>query len=255
MFSNTLIDAIKNSKNLVVLTGAGVSSESGIPTFRENNGIWKNFDIEKLASEKGFLSDPAYAWHFYKQCKFEILKKSPNPAHIALVNLAKKLPKLTLITQNVDDLHERAGSDNVLYLHGNIFKSQCISCRRIYSNSLEKFIDSSIEDLEPSADSIPKCQSCDGILRPNVVWFGEELPKNTLSQATHAANECDLMLIIGTSGLVYPAATIPMIANNKGIKIIQIDPNETGFDSVATFNFKGKAGEVLPELYKAAFGG
>lgn len=254
MISETLIKQLREAQHLAIITGAGVSAESGIPTFRDALiGLWENYDPEKLGSKKGYEKDPALAWGWYEWRRQKILQSHPNPAHEIIAKLATKLPKVTLITQNVDDLHERAGSKDVLHLHGSIHKARCIDgfhCTTAYEHPEIELPDVLLEKrIEP-----PECEKCGDLIRPGVVWFGEALPKLILDEAEKAAEECDLMLIIGTSGLVYPAANLPMIAIRRKITTIQINPKSTEFDSNVTFNFKQKAGEFLPELYKAAFG-
>jgi NAD-dependent deacetylase len=247
----TLIQKLKTAQHLVVLTGAGVSAESGIPTFRDAlTGFWENRDPEKLGSKKGYEREPDVAWGWYEWRRQKVLQSQPNPAHETIAKLATQLPKVTLITQNVDDLHERAGSEEVLHLHGSIHKARCIHCYAPYEHPEIELPDVLLEKrIEP-----PECEKCGDLIRPGVVWFGENLPTPILEKATQAAEECDLMLIIGTSGLVYPAANLPMIAIRRKITTIQINPTNTEFDMNVTFNVKEKAGEFLPELYKTTFG-
>jgi NAD-dependent deacetylase len=251
MISENLITCLKQAKHLTILTGAGISAESGIPTFRDAlTGLWGNYSAEKMASEKGFSNDPALVWGWYEWRRHKALQAKPNAGHETIAKLATKLQKVTLITQNVDDLHERAGSQNALHLHGNIHTARCLECDHPYnhpeSSAMVEFPESRIDP--------PECEKCGYWIRPNVVWFGEALPVGVLREAEKAVEDCDLMLIIGTSGMVYPAANLPMIAIKRKIITIQINPTNTDFDSIVTFDLKGKAGLVLPELYKMAFG-
>jgi len=252
MISDTLIEKLRNTQHLVILTGAGVSAESGIATFRDAlTGLWENYDAETLASEFGFRADPALVWGWYEWRRNRVLRAQPNPAHYAIAQLEKVLPKLTLITQNVDDLHERAGSSKVLHLHGSINKPRCLACDEPYA-FLDEVLPNATSDRESRIDP-PRCNLCDGPIRPGVVWFGEQLPANEWELAQEACRDCDLMLVIGTSGIVWPVANLPYLADEKGACIVQINPIISGLNGVANFNLAGKAGEVLPELYAAAF--
>lgn len=240
-----LIEKIKNAQHLVVLTGAGISAESGIPTFRDAmTGLWQNYQAETLASAGGFRKDPALVWGWYEWRRNMVLQAKPNPAHEALAKLATLVPKFTLATQNVDDLHERAGSVDVLHLHGSLHSPRCFACARPHvldSTNVPEINEEKI--IEP-----PRCLHCGGKIRPGVVWFGENLPEKIFQQAEAAAGKCDVMLVIGTSGLVYPAANIPLIAIRKNATTVQINPTSTDFDSSVTYNLVGKAGEILPAI-------
>jgi NAD-dependent deacetylase len=251
MISNTLAEQLKNAQHLTILTGAGISAESGIPTFRDAmTGLWENYSAEKLASEKGFHQNPALVWGWYEWRRHKVLQTKSNAGHEIIAKLATQLPKVTLITQNVDDLHERAGSRNVLHLHGSIQTARCIECGHPYKHpETSEMVEFPESRIEP-----PECEKCGEWIRPNVVWFGEALPVKALRDAEQAAEECDLMLIVGTSGLVYPAANLPMVAIRRNITTIQVNPTETDLDAKVTFDLNGKAGVVLPQLYKMAFG-
>lgn len=240
-----LIEKIRNAQHLVVLTGAGVSAESGIPTFRDAmTGLWQNYQAETLASAGGFRKDPALVWGWYEWRRNMVLQAKPNPAHEAIAKLATLVPKFTLATQNVDDLHERAGSVDVLHLHGSLHSPRCFACARphVFDSTIAPEINEE-KIIEP-----PRCSHCDGKIRPGVVWFGENLPEKIFQQAEAAAGKCDVMLVIGTSGLVYPAANIPSIAMRKKAVTVQINPTSTDFDSSVTYNLVGKAGEILPAI-------
>lgn len=240
-----LIEKIRKAQHLVVVTGAGVSAESGIPTFRDAlTGLWKNYVAEELASANGFLKSPALVWGWYEWRRNMVLQAKPNAAHEAIAKLVTKVPKLTLVTQNVDDLHERAGSVDVLHLHGSLHAPRCFACARPH-----KFVKDSISELnEEKRIEPPRCSHCGGKIRPGVVWFGENLPEKIFQQAEAAAGHCDVMLVVGTSGLVYPAANIPLIAIRKQVATVQINPTSTDFDSFITYNLMGKAGEILPAI-------
>jgi NAD-dependent deacetylase len=252
MIPGTLIEKLQSTQYLVILTGAGVSAESDIPTFRDAlTGLWKIYDAEQLATEAGFLTDPALVWGWYEWRRNRVLRAKPNPAHYAIAELAKLVPKFTLITQNVDDLHERAGSSGVLHLHGSLHQPRCLICEEPYVFPDESSSESRIgqnSSIEP-----PRCHLCNGLVRPGVVWFSENLPQKTWQSAQEACQSCDLMLIIDTSGLVWPAADLPYLADQAGVSIAQINPVITSFNLVAAYNLCGKVGEILPRLYVAAF--
>jgi NAD-dependent deacetylase len=252
MISEALIQTLQTAKHLVVLTGAGVSAESGIPTFRDAlTGLWENYEAETLASEDGFLADPALVWGWYEWRRNKVLQSKPNPAHVAIAKLATAVPKFTLITQNVDDLHERAGSQNVLHLHGSLHHPRCLNCNAPY----ELPVESTQQEIQLKESRIepPKCLLCDGDIRPGVVWFGESLPVDSWEDSVEACEQCDVMLIVGTSAAVYPAANLPYIANKNGATVVQVNPMITTFNAIAAHNLHGKAGEILPQLYAAAF--
>ena len=248
-----LIDILLQAQHLVILTGAGVSAESGIPTFRDTlTGLWENFDAEQLACEDGFSADPALVWGWYEWRRHRVPKAQPNPAHQTIAQLAERVPKLTLITQNVDDLHERAGNQNVLHLHGSLHHPRCFACEEPH---VFQELDEAIRAIQLKESRIepPRCPLCGERIRPGVVWFGESLPMDNWNQAVTASLHCDLMLIVGTSGLVWPAADLPYKADSAGACVVQINPTITSFNGIATFNLCGKAGDILPKLYASAF--
>lgn len=216
-----LLQAIRDAKHVMVFTGAGVSAESGIPTFRDPlTGLWERFDAEDLASPKAFRKDKALVWGWYEWRRMKILQAQPNAAHIAIAELEKRVPKLTLVTQNVDDLHERAGSTDVIHLHGRLEQPRCFGCNR--PHTLPPGIPEEPEDgrrVDP-----PQCTYCGGYIRPGVVWFGEQLPEAAIKRAFDAANECDLLFVVGTSGVVMPAAEIPRRAKRAGAKVVEVNP-------------------------------
>ena len=245
-----IIKKLRKAGHLVVFSGSGVSAESGIPTFRDAmTGLWENFDAEELANEKAFKRDPALVWGWYEWRRMKVLRAQPNPAHLAIAALAGLVPRLTLVTQNVDDLHERAGNHDVIHLHGRLHKPFCFACKRPYEYP------AGIPDEPEGGRRIepPRCR-CGGRIRPGVVWFGESLPDIEWDVANDAAYRCDAFLCIGTSSLVQPAARLPHLAIQRGALVIQVNPNPTSLDDSASLNLHGAAGEVLPWLIDKVWG-
>ena len=245
-----LIIALQQAKHVVVFTGAGVSAESGIPTFRDAlTGLWERFNAEDLATPEAFNKDEELVWGWYEWRRMQVLRSQPNPAHLAIAALARHVPKLTVITQNVDDLHERGGSSDVLHLHGSLHSPRCSICGQahILPPGIPKEPDGG-RRLCP-----PRCHHCSGSVRPGVVWFGENLPEKVLDHAFAAANACDVLFVIGTSGLVQPAARIPSLAKRAGAKVVQVNPMGTQLDDACTWSLRGTAGELMPKLLQAAF--
>jgi len=244
-----LLIALRQAKHVVVFTGAGVSAESGIPTFRDAlTGLWERFDAEDLATPNAFRKDKDLVWGWYEWRRMKVLMAQPNPAHLAIAALARHVAKLTVITQNVDDLHERAGSTDVLHLHGSLHQPRCASCGQAHH------LPAAIPE-EPEGGrrlSPPVCDHCGGPVRPGVVWFGEDLPTRELHLAQQQSQACDLFFTIGTSGLVYPAAHIPVLAKQAGAQVVQINPSKTPLDDVCTWSLQGAAGTVLPRLMESA---
>ena len=240
---NQIIEALNTARHIVVLTGAGVSAESGIPTFRDPlTGLWQRFDPMELASAQAFRRNPALVWGWYEWRRMKVMQAQPNPAHLALARLAEHTPQMTLITQNVDDLHERAGSRDVIHLHGSLLRPRCFACAREPQSRLpEPNEPEQGRELEP-----PRCEHCGGRLRPGVVWFGESLPDAALRRAFSAAKEADLLLVVGTSGIVYPAAELPTIVRRAGARVIHINPQLSLEDG--EFVIAVTAGEILPQL-------
>ena len=238
MFDQGLIEALKNAKKTAVLTGAGISAESGVPTFRGEGGLWKQYRPEELATFEAFSRDPNLVWEWYSWRKNLIAEVSPNPGHHALVQLEKYYPEFTLITQNVDNLHREAGSENILELHGNIRRNYCLDCGKNY------------EDSELTLGSRVNSCECGGLIRPAVVWFGESLPQDTLEGSFQKAGECEVFFSIGTSAVVYPAAMLPVHAKRTGALLVEINPQETMLTPNADHFLQGASGEILPELVK-----
>ncbi|HWP82157.1 MAG TPA: NAD-dependent deacylase [Bacteroidota bacterium] len=231
-FQQVLVEA----KSVCVLTGAGVSAESGVPTFRGNEGLWSKFKPEELANFDAFIKNPKLVWEWYAYRRRVIGEVQPNPAHAALVDMESLFQDFTLVTQNVDNLHTRAGSKHVIELHGNIERSYCINCRR---PSNEQITEENIP---------PRCSQCGGLIRPDVVWFGELLPQDQFMRAEAAAERCDLFLCVGTSAVVYPAASLPLTALEHGAYVVEINAEYTDLSSRVQETLLGKAGIILPQL-------
>jgi len=228
------------ARHVCVLTGAGISAESGIPTFRDaQQGLWANYDPLDLATPEGFERDPELVWRWYESRREQIRRAQPNPGHLALASLAGRLPCLTLVTQNVDGLHQRAGSSGVIEYHGNILRDRCTVERVVAERSRD------------AGGLLPRCASCGALLRPDVVWFGEMIPREAMLHADAAAADCDLFLSVGTSSLVYPAAGLAELALARGVPLIEVNPNATDFTERADIVLAGPSGVVLPALLRA----
>jgi len=232
-----LVTALRSSRHVCVLTGAGMSAESGIPTFREaQTGLWEQYDPLELATTEAFLRDPELVWRWYRWRRELVGRAAPNPGHYALSTLAERVPRLTLITQNVDGLHARAGSRDVIEFHGNLFANVC---------SVEGC---PVDGESVDDDGVPGCPECGGLLRPGVVWFGETIPAAALEAAAGAAASCDLFFSIGTSALVWPAAGLANAARAAGAQVVEINTAETDLSASCDYRVAGKSGEVLPKL-------
>ena len=232
-----LVESLRKVDRVAVLTGAGTSAESGIPTFRQaQTGLWSQFSPEELATPMAFAENPKRVWEWYAWRRELVTKARPNPGHLALAQLARRFPQFTLITQNVDGLHQQAGSQEVLELHGNILRTKCSREGRV----VEKWTDT------PAVP--PPCPHCGAHLRPDVVWFHEALPQETLDRAMAAAASCQVFFSIGTSTVVSPAADLPFIAIRNGAVIVEINPEPTPLTESADYVLAGPSGMVLPEL-------
>ncbi|MCI0496614.1 NAD-dependent deacylase [candidate division KSB1 bacterium] len=240
MFSNRLIEKLQSAKSIAVLTGAGISAESGVPTFRGEQGLWKKFRPEELANFNAFIRNPELVWEWYNYRKKLIYEVVPNPGHHALVKMERHYPDFTLITQNVDNLHRVAGSRNILELHGNIMMNRCVDCNRLFKD--QELSLGSEADLH-----VPRC-SCGSLIRPNVVWFGEALPVRELQLAHETALRCDLFFSIGTSALVQPAASLPLEAKRANAYVVEINYEATAISHLVDESILGKSGEILPLL-------
>ena len=241
VFPDELIRALAAARHIAVLTGAGISAESGVPTFRDKNGLWQKFKPEELASMDGFLRNPDLVWEWYQSRREVIYTVEPNPGHYALAELERITPSLTLITQNIDRLHQRAGSANVYELHGNIIDNYCVRCKKPHDYTYSS---------ETAQQVIPRCEYCGGFIRPAVVWFGEMLRCDALFAAEEAASTCDVFLSIGTSAEVYPAAQLPLLSLESGAYLAEINPDKTHITPFAGAAIHAPAGRVLPELVK-----
>jgi NAD-dependent deacetylase len=235
-----LIQRLAIAKSVTVLTGAGVSAESGVPTFRDaQTGLWAKYRPEDLATPTAFRRNPKLVWEWYAWRRSLVADAKPNAGHLALAKMETMFPKFDLITQNVDGLHQRAGTRNVIELHGNISKTKCFD------------EDTLVSDWKETGDIPPKCPRCGGLLRPAVVWFEEALPEMEIKSAMSASANCDVFFSVGTSTLVYPAAGLPSTALASGAAVVEINPQPTPFTPKATFALQGPAGVVLPKLLQA----
>ena len=226
---------LRGSKKTVVLTGAGISAESGIPTFRGEDGLWNRFRAEDLATLEAFREDAALVWGWYDWRRGLMSKVEANPAHKVLALWERRFPGLSIVTQNIDGLHQKAGSKSVVELHGNIWRVRCTKERTVSANT------------EPHLEEIPpRCPSCGALLRPDVVWFGEPLERAVLEEAVRLSATCEVMVVVGTSALVHPAASLPMAALERGARLIEINPDSTPLTRLAHLSLRGKAGAVLP---------
>lgn len=237
-------DLLKNSRQIVVLTGAGVSKESGVPTFRDAmEGLWAKYDPQMLATPQAFRANPKLVWDWYEWRRMMVRAAKPNPGHLALAALERRFPALDLITQNVDDLHEQAGNRRVIHLHGNIAQSRCFfDCQ-----GSPTLID--VSQLRWDVDSgPPPCPHCGRWVRPDVVWFGEALPPVALERALALSASCDVMLVVGTSGLVSPASEMPRIAKDYEAAIIDVNPDISMITRMADVHLQGPSGIMLPQI-------
>lgn len=233
---NAARERIANARRVAVLTGAGISAESGVPTFRGPDGLWRNFRAEELATPEAFARDPKLVWEWYDWRRALVAKCAPNAAHAALARLEARQPGVTLVTQNVDGLHALAGSADPVEMHGNIWKVRCTACHRV------------AEDRRVPIPILPACERCGAVLRPHIVWFGESLDENVLERAFGAFEYCDVALIVGTSGQVQPAASLAGIAKRHGAFVVEVNREPTPHTPVVDVSLMGPAGEVLPAL-------
>jgi NAD-dependent deacetylase len=227
---------LEQARSIAVLTGAGVSAESGVPTFRGANGLWKQHRVENLATPEAFARDPKLVWEWYNWRRSVLAEVKPNPGHFALAEIESRSASFTLITQNVDGLHELAGSLNVVRLHGSIWAIRCTACQR-----------ETMDRRVPLPEIPPSCE-CGAMLRPGVVWFGEPLPRQAWQKSEAAARSADLFLVIGTSAVVYPAASLAQIAKQSGARVVEINIEETSLTADIDEFLRGPSGELLPQL-------
>jgi NAD-dependent deacetylase len=237
MLTATALQRLRSARRVVALTGAGISAESGVPTFRDaQTGLWAKYRAEDLATPEAFLTNPRLVWSWYVWRRQLTEQAQPNPGHAALVQFQERFAEFTLITQNVDGLHARAGSRDVIELHGSIATTLCFD-ERI-----------PIADFTDDGQTCPRCPGCGAWLRPGVVWFGENLPRAALERAERAAASCEVLLSIGTSSLVQPAAGLPLLAKRHGALLIEVNPSPTPLTPHADEVVSGPAGQVLPQL-------
>ncbi len=234
--SGNLRERLREARTVAVLTGAGVSAESGVPTFRGADGLWRNYQATDLATPEAFCRDPQLVWEWYDWRRQLVARCRPNPAHRALAWLEGQVEDFLLITQNVDGLHEKAGSRRLVELHGNLWRVRCTAEARV------------TELMAVPLEAIPPRCSCGALLRPDIVWFGEALPALALQRAFAAAETCQLMLVVGTSALVQPAASLPLAAKSHGAYVVEVNLGPTPLSDIADECHHGKAGEILPEI-------
>lgn len=242
-FPDDLIRFLRKAERVAALTGAGVSQESGLRTFRDaQTGLWSQYKPTELASPEAYERDPKLVWDWYAWRREAIKGVRPNPGHYALVEMAHHVPNFSLITQNVDNLHRMAGSPQLIELHGNIQRVKCSSCGQ------------QVEEWEETDGDVPQCEICDGLLRPDVVWFGESLPRAALESAAEAARRCQVFFSIGTSGLVQPAASLAYAARNRGAVVVEVNAEPTPLTEKVNYPLQGKSGKILPALVQAVWG-
>jgi NAD-dependent deacetylase len=233
-------DLVRAARRIAVLTGAGMSAESGVPTFRDaQTGLWSRFDPAQLASEEGFRADPPLVWRWYAGRRAAVARAEPNAGHLALAAAADRYRRFTVITQNVDGLHRRAGSRGVIEIHGSIARTICLAACGFAEDDPARL----------PAGEPPRCPRCGHWLRPGVVWFGEMLDPRRQAAAEEAASDCDVMLVVGTSGLVYPAADLPAAARRAGADVVVINPAESELDRLARLVVRSTAAAALPRLF------
>jgi NAD-dependent deacetylase len=244
-----IVDLLSSARKLAVMTGAGMSAESGIPTFRgEQSGLWARFDPQQLATPDAYRADKALVWGWYRWRSALVERALPNAGHRAIAALEALKPELVVVTQNVDDLHERAGSGDVVHLHGSLFSPRCFACERPYPRSPP----SATGDPDPVLRvEPPDCPHCGGPVRPGVVWFGEPLPEQPWARAERVIKDCDVLLVVGTSGVVQPAASLPRHARQMGKPVVEVNPEASAITPIADLFYRGKAAEGLPKIVAA----
>ena len=245
-FSDELIQRLSGAAHVTVCTGAGVSAESGIATFRDPDGIWTKFKPQELANVEAFLSNPVLVQEWYQARKRMASEAKPNPGHLAIADFEKDLTargkECVVVTQNVDNLHRRAGNENIIELHGNITRSYCFDCKK----------EAGEEELTgQNSDEGLTCTACGGLIRPDVVWFGEQLPVEAIESAFEIAQRTSVLLSVGTSSVVYPAAHIPLVAKEHGAYVVEINIERSDIASELDEVILGKSGQVLPALFAA----
>ncbi|KAG6441413.1 hypothetical protein O3G_MSEX001796 [Manduca sexta] len=252
-------EALKAAKQVVILSGAGISAESGIPTFRGAGGFWRKYQSSALATPEAFRESPSLVWEFYHYRREVAAKAQPNAGHLAIANFEKKYGNektITVITQNVDGLHARAGTKNLIELHGNLYKTRCTKCKEVLVNTDSPICEALANRGAPDAKvigsdipvkSLPHCKKCGGLLRPHIVWFGEGLDPNVLENAERAMSKCDICLVVGTSSVVYPAAMFAPQAAARGATVAEFNLETTPATPDFHYYFEGPCGTTLPE--------
>jgi len=235
-FKPDFIEKLKKAKSLLFFTGAGISAESGIATFRGEDGLWSKLKPEELASFDAFMKNPDMVWEWYQYRRNIVETTEPNPGHFTIAELEEYF-EVNVVTQNVDNLHARAGSNNIDELHGSIVRNFCIDCNKFYNHQNFEY-----------DNKVPKCEKCGGLIRPDVVWFGENLRGDAFPNGERKAKECDICFVVGTSAIVYPAAYIPITAKQYGSYLVEINIEQTELTYQADFSIFGKSGEILPEI-------
>jgi NAD-dependent deacetylase len=237
-----LVKLLRSVRKVAVLTGAGISAESGVPTFRGDEGLWSKFRPEELATVDAFMRNPNLVWEWYMHRRQLMGTVKPNPAHISLAEMEKHYDDFTLITQNIDGLHRQAGSQNILELHGNISLNKCFDCGKPYTG-----------DINLDSGTLPVCD-CGGKIRPDVVWFGELLPPEALNKAFDASARAELFLSVGTSAVVHPAASMPLTAKRNGAHLVEVNLEPTPITEFSDWAFHGKAGDIMPAIVESLKG-
>ena len=239
MFSHRMIERFRRAKRLVVITGAGISDESGVPTFRGANGLWRRYRAEDLATPLAFERDPRLVWEWYDWRRQLISGKEPNAGHVAIAAMEDLVEEFLLITQNVDGLHRKAGSRKLIEIHGNLWRVRCMAEGKVFPNS-----------EVPLKEIPPRCE-CGALLRPDVVWFGESLLEKDLADSYAALKECDCLMVVGTSAVVQPVASFPAIARNGGAFVVEINLEPTPVSGWVDESIPGRSGQVLPRLLES----
>jgi len=237
-------EILRSATRVVAFTGAGVSAESGVATFRGAGGLWEGHRIEEVASPHAFAADPVHVWRFYDQRRTNVAKVRPNPAHEVLAAWQERFPNYTLVTQNVDGLHQGAGSRRVVELHGSLWRVRCTGCGREREDR-----------TAPLPELPPRCPECGAMERPDVVWFGEALPAEAFLVAEAAAKVCEVLVVVGTSAVVYPAAGLVAVAAAVGAKVIEVNPEASALAYLADVTLRGPAGAMLPQVDAMLAGG
>ena len=237
-FPKEFLRKLETAENVVFYTGAGISAESGVPTFRGKDGIWNKLKPEELANFDAFLRNTDMVWEWYQHRRKIVRESQPNDAHITIAEFEKYYKNVAVVTQNVDNLHKRAGSSKIFELHGNIERNYCIDCKKWFNDV----------EVDESKKSALKCDECGGLIRPDVVWFGEYLPQDQFQKSEIEASKSDICFVIGTSAIVYPAAYIPITALQSGSYLVEVNIESTEFTRNAHYSMFGEAGKMLPKV-------